>query len=430
MNIQETEAFIKKVSEYGSILGLDSIKRLCSELQDPQKELKVIHISGTNGKGSVGAFLNQILTEAGYLVGRFSSPAVFNYEEMFQIRSEAISKERLAALYTQVEKACEAIVTKGFLHPTIFEVETAAAFLLFREEACDIAIVEVGMGGELDATNVIEQPVCSVITSISMDHMAFLGYRIEQIALAKAGIIKTGRPVICASQLAVVSQAIEQEARKKNALFYQVDDSQLICEEEKSSLEGLYFSYKDSHDMLVHLIGLYQLENAALAMETARVLEKEGYLLTKELVRSGLEHTIWKGRMECIADNPCIYMDGAHNPGAAVLLRKTIELYFTNRRIIYIIGVLGDKDHESVLREMAAFSDCVFTITPDNPRGLDAKKLAVEAKKYYGQVESAENMEEALKKAISMCHTSDDMILAFGSLSFLKELENAAAKLI
>lgn len=421
MTYDEAVEFVDSTKKYGSILGLESIRNLMQELGNVQEQLHIIHVAGTNGKGSVCAFLSAALTEAGYRVGRYNSPAVFERREVFRIGETMISKEEYAAVFERVQTACEALKKRGCPHPTVFEVETAAAFLWFYEKKCDLVLLETGMGGETDATNLITHPVCSVLTSIGMDHMQYLGNTIEEIAKVKAGIIKKGCPVVALKQGDSVCEVIKNKAEECGSRCVLVEVPQYMQE---APIWGT--TLQDVHYGSVHtaLGGIWQRENLSLALAVLKLLEESGYPITKEAVQSGIAKTIWHGRYEVLQTEPLFIIDGAHNPIAAKRLKETIEKDFTNREIIYIIGVLADKEHEKMLRLLLPGAKAVFTVTPDSPRALDGEILAKEARKYADNIWHVPDIGKVVKMAKETAKESD-VILAVGSLSYLKEVKKA-----
>lgn len=421
MNYEEAAEFADSTKKYGSILGLESIRNLMQELGNIQEQLHIIHVAGTNGKGSVCAFLSAALTEAGYRVGRYNSPAVFERREVFRIGETMISKEEYAAVFERVQTACEVLTKRGCPHPTVFEVETAAAFLWFYEKKCDLVLLETGMGGETDATNLITHPVCSVLTSIGMDHMQYLGNTIEEIAKVKAGVIKKGCPVVALKQGDSVCEVIKNKAEECGSRCVLVEVPQYMQE---APIWGT--TLQDVHYGSVHtaLGGIWQRENLSLALAVLKLLEESGYPITKEAVQNGIAKTIWHGRYEVLQTEPLFIIDGAHNPIAAKRLKETIEKDFTNREIIYIIGVLADKEHEKMLRLLLPGAKAVFTVTPDSPRALDGESLAKEARKYADNIWHVPDIGKAVKMAKETAKESD-VILAVGSLSYLKEVKKA-----
>ncbi len=417
MNIQkDAEAFLEKAAEYGSVLGLSSITELMRRLKNPQDDLRIIHIAGTNGKGSTTAFLQSILMQEGYRVGVYTSPAVFAYEERFVISGEAIPKDRLWELLLEIRDICDGMVEDGLLHPTLFEIETALAFLYLKEEECDFAIIEVGMGGDTDATNVMSSSFCSVFASIGRDHMHFLGDTIAEIAHVKGGIMKPGSDAISIWQEDEVVVALKDVAREKDTnLTFANRDELMILQH-----APLIYNYKEYKNVKVAMLGAYQLDNSVLALEVIRVLRKKGVAISEESIYQGMEKAYWPGRMEQIKRNPQVFIDGAHNVPAALRLKETIENSFTNKTITYIIGVLADKEHKEMLEILLPFSQDIVLVTPHNPRALLAKDLCKEINALNREAVVADSMEEAVQVAYLK---KNDCIIAFGSLSYLQEFK-------
>lgn len=431
MNYTEARRYLKEVNKYGSVLGLESITTLLDALGNPQKELKVVHIAGTNGKGSTLAFIQSVLVEAGYQIGRYSSPAVFDYDEIIQINGKNIEKEELADIVTLIREKADIILEKYGFHPTTFEIETAMAFEYFKRKKCDIVLVECGMGGAGDATNVFEQVLCCVITSISLDHTAFLGETIEEIAQVKAGIIKQYCPVVMAKQSEKTVNCIKNTAKEKNAEFIQAGQAQLtvqnnVPDEIRVKNQMIYRALNGKkYQTNIQMLGTYQSINAATAIEMLLYLENYGYQL-EEYIEQGLSKAMWNGRMEIISEDPLFIIDGAHNPGAVKELRNSMDLYFTNRRITFIMGVLADKDFAQEAELIADRAENIITVTPDNSRALDGKKLAETLSVYHKNVQYMDNIRKAVTAAMDFVRKGQtDMILAFGSLSHLKDIKQA-----
>ena len=451
MNYSEAREYLKNVNKLGSILGLNIIKELLKRLGNPQNELKVVHIAGTNGKGSIMTFVQNILMESGYKVGRYCSPAVFNEREIIRINDEYISEEQSADLLTRIKEKCDSMYSEGLPHPTSFEIETAEALMFFKEQNCDIALIECGMGGETDATNVFEKVLCSVIATISLDHTQFLGSTIEEITKVKSGIIKENCPVVMSKQTVEAENVIKKVCKQNN--------SKLIIPTEQDfenvEIDGLTtkVTYKASNNkeyiLNLQALGTYQIKNAKTAVEVALVLDKaltektnicdesdkkngtgmknninnSGNTIEKN-IKKGIEKTVWPGRMEVISKEPLIIIDGAHNPGAVLELRKTLDLYYTNKRITFIMGVLSDKDFSKEAEIIADRAERIITITPNNSRGLDGHKLAETLVKYNHNVQVADSLKQAAEESIdTIKENRADMILAFGSLSYLGELK-------
>ncbi len=424
---KEALEYLERIQKSGSILGLDSIRRLMEALGNIQDKLKIIHVAGTNGKGSVCAMLSSILIEAGYRVGTYTSPAVFDKMEQYQINGAPISKQDFLTLIFDVKNACDQIVAKGENQPTIFEVETAAAFLYFFQKECQIVVLETGMGGATDATNIIRKPLVSILTSISKDHMKFLGNSIEEIARVKAGIIKReGSVVAIEPKQEGVRREIERVCREKNAtLIYSKKETAKDIHREQ---ETLCFSYGNLGEIHLSLLGAYQIENSICAIEAAHILQKSGIKLCDANIKQGLEKASWEGRFSIICRNPYFVIDGAHNEDAAKKLCETLKMGFTNRKIIYIIGVLADKEHEKMLEILLPFAWKVFTITPNNIRALDGKILAKEARKYHSDVTYGKHLGQVVEEAITYAREKEAIIVSFGSLSYLGELREILRK--
>jgi dihydrofolate synthase/folylpolyglutamate synthase len=446
MTYEEARSFIEEANQYGSKLGLETVTELMSRLGNPQEELKVIHIAGTNGKGSTNTFIASILAAAGYRVGRYISPAVFSYRERIQIfrpyteeeaaqaksgiaigadktgcpyRIEDISRQGISDAIEKVKLACEAMVSEGLVHPTSFEIETAMAILYFREVGVDFAVIEVGLGGRMDATNIIRKPICVVITSISMDHMQFLGDTLALIAEEKAGIIKEDCPVVTCSQKPEALEVLLRVSREKRAPFTLADHTNAIP---LSFIpEGTEFRYQ-GEEYRIQLLGAHQIMNAVLAIEAVKALRSEDLTIPEEAVKTGLSFAKWSGRLEMIGQKPYFIIDGAHNEEAAMRLADAIRLYFKERRIIYIMGIFADKDYRRVVELTAPLADQIITLTPNNSRALSSDALAKEVQKYCPTVLDAKTVRQAVTCAYEAAG-EEDIILAFGSLSFLGELK-------
>lgn len=375
MNYKEAIEYLESTNKYGSVLGLKTIKELLYRLGNPQNNLKVVHFAGTNGKGSTMAYLESILLLAGYSVGKYNSPAVFDDREIIIVDRTPISEDDLAYYIEKIKTSCDSMVEDGLAHPTRFEIETAMAFCFFNDLDLDICLVECGLGGRDDATNVFEKNLLSVITSISLDHTKELGNTIEEIKENKEGIIKPGCPVVYA---------------------------------------GVYGSIESI--------------NKELAVRAAEELQKQDFKL-KKYIDEGIEETFWPGRMETICENPLFIIDGAHNPGAVSKLKDYIDLHFTNKKITFIMGVLADKDFAKEANIIARKATQIYTITPNNSRGLGSNKLADTISEYNQNVFATKNIEEAVKRAFGTVEEGQaDMIIAFGSLSILKDIKEAVSK--
>lgn len=422
MDYQESRSYIKKAEKYGSVLGLDNMRQLMRRLGNPQDGLKYIHVAGTNGKGSVIAYLYTVLQEAGYRVGRYISPTIYSYRERIECGGQVISREDFAACVTKIASVVAEMRAEGLLHPTPFEIETAAAFLYFAQENCDLVLLEVGLGGDMDATNIIGAPVVSVITPISMDHMAFLGNTLGEIAEKKAGIIKSGGITVSAEQEPEVEAVLRRVSAEQSTPFIlsEASDAELLSE----SLEGQSFCFAGEEYQL-SLLGRCQKENAVLALTVLAALEQKGFHTTLTQRKAGLLKAKWNGRFTVIHRKPLFLVDGAHNPGAAEKLVDSIRFYLKGRDIYYIMGMFKDKDYNRVIQMTAPYAKKILTIAaPGNDRALSPQELASAASLYHSDVQPMESPEAAVEEAFSLAKERD-VILAFGSLAFIGVLSDA-----
>ena len=429
-------SLIEELKKRGSVPGLDAIEGLLEELGHPEDNLKIVHIAGTNGKGSIFAYLSSILIAAGFKVGRYISPTISCYEERFQINGEYIIKDKLARLYNIVEEAMKREEEKTGLKPTLFEVETAISFLYFKEEKVDYALIEVGMGGRMDATNVIRHPELTVISSISYDHQAFLGDTLEEIAWQKAGIIKESCPVVLSENSDEVCKVIEQEATKKKVKCIEIKptDYEVLSE----TPYGSTFLWKEQR-YETKLPGRHQVSNAVTALAASEYLFRKDYeknnarkaiakkldeMKVKSAQQGGIIRTCWPGRLEVLKKEPLFYRDGAHNPDGAKKLAAFLQKYFTNKKIIYIMGVLKDKEYKKMLRYLMPMAKEVYVFKPKNERGLSAQILADTIKEVADvSVTIESDVNAAVFRALDTAKP-DDVLVACGSLSFMEEMED------
>lgn len=421
MTETELYKYIEELSQRGSVLGLTPVKELAKRMGEPEKDLKILHLAGTNGKGSILAYVSTILQTCGYRVGRYISPVLTEYREKIQVNEKFITKKALCEGMEEIKSCIESMEQEGLPLPTIFEVETVLAFWYFKKKHCDFVVLETGLGGEEDATNYISSSLMSIFASISMDHMGILGNTLSEIAEKKAGIIKPGGAVVSIPQLPEAAQVLEAKARKVGAELIYAQRPQNI----KYGLMTQSFTYEDFGKCKISIAGVVQPENAAVALEVVKHLRRIGYKLPMEQVKLGLENTKWLGRCTVLRKKPLLLMDGAHNADAARRLRETIELTIPNTPLIFIMGVLRDKEYEKVLEYTADLASHIVTLTPpENPRALTAYELAQVAKKYCPQVSMADSVEEALEIASLLAGQECGMI-AFGSLSYLGRFQKA-----
>jgi len=420
MTYEEARRFLENCNQYAGELTLEPLREMLRRLGNPQDKLSFVHIAGTNGKGSILAYVSTILFKAKYRVGRYVSPTIFGYRERIQVNGVSISREDLTRLTEKVERVGAQMLSEGLRHPTMFEAETAVAFLYFLEQGCEIVVLEAGMGGRTDATNVIQNTLVAVLASISMDHMGFLGDTLFEIAENKAEIIKPGCMVVSVKQMEEAERAVMERSKKVGCSVVVADADAAV--HRKRGLFQQTFDYKEQESVEIALSGEYQFINAVAALEVVEALRKKGYQIPEEAVRSGLKETVWKGRFTVVAREPYVIVDGAHNRDAAKRLRETIEQYLSDKRLIYIMGVLADKEYERVIEETVSFaSEIVTVMTPDNERALPAEKLAEAVAKYHVPVQAAESIADAVERAYALAR-KEDVILAFGSLSYLGEL--------
>lgn len=422
MNYREAMRYIDELRPLGSIMGLETMRQLCARLGDPQEKLKFVHIAGTNGKGSTLAYVSTVMQTAGYRVGRYLSPTVREYRERFQIDGRMITQSGLCKYLEPVKQASEAMVLEGLARPTLFEVETAVAFLWFQDKSCDLVVLETGLGGALDATNVVNNTLAAVFSSISMDHMEILGETLEEIAQVKSGIIKNRCYVISVKQTPEVMKVLRQAALLKKGKFLTADVTR--AKQIRYGVAKQSFSYDRYKNLEISMAGQFQIENAVLAAETVMALTRCGFTVPEEKLRQGMLAARWPGRFDVICKKPLMIADGAHNEDAAKKLAESIRFYFTNKKIIYIIGMLRDKEYDKVLRHTSALASHIITVTPPiRERALTALELAQTAGAYHSAVTAADSVQEAVELACLLAGKDKDaVIVAFGSLSYLGEL--------
>ena len=424
MTYKEARVYLDEMSKYGSVLGLDTVRELLRELGNPQESLQFIHIAGTNGKGSVLAYISTVLSEAGYKTGRYVSPTVVSYLERIQVDGIRIGEESFARLTGMVKKAIARMEAAGRAVPTVFEIETAIAFLYFKEQQCDLVVLECGLGGALDATNIVRNTLCAVFSSISRDHIGILGGTLAEIAQEKAGIIKSGCTVITAPQKPEVFQILK--ARAESLLCPIVSADQSLVSIQKDDYTGQQFSYKKISVLNCPLAGRHQTDNAVAALETLWTLQSLGYSIDERALREGFKKTTWPGRFTCVKKRPLFFVDGAHNEDAARRLRESVKRYFPKKQPILIMGVFQDKEYEKIAALMGPLAKLVYTLPlPDRARSLPPEELAAVMKRFCPEgtpILVSKSVEDAVRGALNRANPDKDMILAFGSLSFLGQV--------
>ena len=423
MSISEALDYIHSVKWQGSKPGLERTQELLRLLGNPEKKLKFVHIAGTNGKGSTCACIASILQEAGYKTGLFISPFVICFNERMQVNGEYISDDELEQLTDEIRPHADAMADS----PTEFEIVTALAMLYFHKRECDIVVLEVGMGGRLDSTNVIDTPELAVITAIGYDHVKELGPTLKDIAGEKAGIIKSGGDVLVYGGEPGVVDVFKRVSKERGAHLSMVDFGRIYCQE--FSLVGIKFGFEPYGKMLLPLIGAYQPKNAAVAITAAEMLRKKGYGISDENIVNGIESVRWPGRFEVLGYNPVFILDGSHNPQGMEAAAESLRSHFGDsdeKKVIFIIGVMADKDLDSMMPHIAQFAKAFITVQPDNPRAMESSELAAKLKRFGVPVVDCGAVNLGVSEALDMAG-NDDVICAMGSLFFSAEVRAAYA---
>lgn len=419
MTYQESIRYIHSVASAFCKPGLSRIQTLCEKLGHPEAQMQYIHVAGTNGKGSVCAMLNSILRASGRRVGLFTSPYIRRFNERMQVDGEPISDGELVELTELVRPIADSMEDK----PTEFELITAIAFEFFHRKKCDIVILEVGLGGRLDSTNVIQNPLLSIITDIDFDHTAMLGNTIQEIAAEKAGIIKEGRPCLFGGKDSSACRTIGQIAALRHAPFYTVDRSDYSVSE--MTLNGTVFHFENYIGLRLPLLGTYQPFNAAIVLTALRIVEKEGLTGTEEQLRRGLQNVRWPARFELLRNDPTVIFDGGHNPQGIAAAVKSIGTYFPEQRVNILTGIMADKDYDEMIETLKPVVAHAFTVRPDNPRALSAKALAEHFEGHRVHATPFESIPEAIRAAISNSRENGLPLICLGSLYMYNEIVEA-----
>ena len=419
MDFLEAQNYLEKVrSQKGIVLGLDTMRHLMAKLNNPQDKVKFIQVAGTNGKGSTAAYLTSILSEAGIKVGRYTSPAVFSSTEQYFACGSCISESEYAKGVTEVAEAAASLDGET---PTAFEQETALAFWYFAQKGCELAILEAGLGGDMDATNIVTTTVCSIITSISMDHCRILGNKISEIAAHKVGIIKPGAPVICIEQKEDAMEPIRAAAKAADTPLYEVhrDEVRQIFSDKRESI----VFFREFENLHLKMLGSCQPENAALAVQAASVLSRS-YPIEKKHIYDGIEKTRWGGRFELHSGSPDIILDGAHNPDGIRRLRESVNQMFGAVPICYVCGVLADKDYEKEIEILFGRASNVFTVTPPSPRAMKSTDLKAAIKKRFSQLKvTSFDSEDGIEKAMEAAVSQNNPVVVCGTLTILARVK-------
>lgn len=424
MNYEEALDYIHNTNKFGVVLGLENIKRLLELMGNPQKDLKFIHVAGTNGKGSTSAYITSMLTKANYRVGFFTSPFLERFNERIRINNENIPDEDLGDVTEFTKAAVDKMLEEGLSHPTEFEIVTAIALEYYKRQAVDFVVLEVGMGGRFDSTNVIDDSVISVIVPIAMDHIDILGDTLGKIAYEKAGIIKKNGLVVSYPQDPEAREVVEKVAKEEDARLITVPVENLKISEMNETGSKFDFSYNDYEfrDLQIRLIGKHQANNASTAITSVLALKDSGKIqITDSEIREGLEETRWIGRLELLKSSPRFIIDGAHNMQGIEALKKTIEEVFDYDKLILGLGILKDKDVESMISEMAPVGDEIIVTEPNIFRAMTADELGERIGKYNPNY----TVEKDINRAIDLAYEKAgerDIILFSGSLYLIGDV--------
>jgi len=425
MTYEEAIQYIHSTYKFGMKLGLENIRRLLGYMGNPEKNLKIIHVAGTNGKGSTSSFISSILKEAGYKVALYTSPYLEEFEERMKINGENISREKLVYYVEYIKPIIARMVREGYNHPTEFEVITAIAFKYFSDEEVDFVVLEVGLGGRFDATNAISSSLVSVITSIDYDHMDKLGNTLGDIAYEKAGIIKKKGVVVSFYQQEEALKVISDACEVREAYLTILDKNNIVIKEQNSDFQ--VFDYKNFKDLKITLLGTHQIYNASLAVEVVQKLKNiYGYQISEEAIKRGLMNAKWPGRLEVMKKRPYVVIDGAHNPQGMTVLKESLKL-FNYRRLILVIGMLKDKEVDKMLNIITPVADVIITTTPLSDRAYSAKDLA--SKISRNSVFAVDQIDKAVDEALEMAE-EEDMVLFCGSLYMIGHVRKLLREVI
>ncbi len=410
MTYKEALAYIHAVNWTFCKPGLERINALCDALGNPQERLRFIHVAGTNGKGSFCAMTAAILRAAGVKTGLFTSPYIKTFNERMQVDGEPISDDELAAITDEIRPIADAMTDK----PTEFELITAMAFVYFARHGCEVVVLEAGMGGRLDSTNVIRCPLLSVITGIALDHVAFLGDTVEKIAAEKAGIIKDTRPVLYGGEDPAARAVIAAAATAGGSPLYEVDYAALHVTH--MDLRGMVFDCGDYRDVQLSLLGTYQPRNAAVVLRAVEILRAEGVAIPDAAVRQGLATVTWPARFELLREEPPIIFDGAHNAQGIDAAVAAVKAYFGECKVYVLTGVLQDKDYTAIARRLAEIASRAFVLTPDNPRALPGEDYAALLLTYGVPAAVYPSEGEAYRAAAKAGAADNTPLICLGSL--------------
>ena len=418
MNATEAIEYIHSVCWKGSIPGLGRTQALLEKMGNPEKKLKFVHIAGTNGKGSTAAMTASILRKAGYRTGLYTSPYIYRFHERMQVDGVMISHEEIVEITNYVKPFADSMEET----PTEFELVTCIAFEFFKRKGCDIVVLEVGLGGALDSTNVIDCPEVAVITNIGLDHTDVLGNTLEEIALNKAGIIKENGHAVIYRGVPSVEAVFEQVCAQKNTQLKKADFAGLSLK--SHDLFEQVFDCGQYKDLHLPLLGDHQLHNAAVVLSVAETLIEKGWNISRENIYDGIRDVSWPGRFDIVTRDPLFIIDGGHNPQCLEALVKNIQDYLSDRRIIAITGVLADKDYGDMYKPVLPYIEQFVCVTPPNPRRLPAQELAQHLTAVGAVATACEDIPAGVQKAKELAG-NDGVVLCFGSLYTIGDIKNA-----
>ena len=419
MNINEALSFIHKTVWLGSKPGLSRTEHLLSLLGNPHKKLKFVHVAGTNGKGSTSACIASILREAGYKTGLYTSPYINVFNERMQIDGEMISDGELCELCEYIKPFSDSMTDDP---PTEFELITALAMEYFYRNGCDIVVLEVGMGGELDSTNVIDSPEAAVICAIDLDHTSFLGNTVEEVASAKAGIIKEGTSVALYDCEMSVYDVFDSKCKEVGASLVTAGFDKI--ENVKTSLRFIEFDFGKYKNLKLGLVGSYQPKNASVAITAIELLREKGYKISDENIYNGLKNVSWAGRFEILGENPVFVLDGAHNPHGMKATVESLCEHFKDRKIVFVVGAMADKDVKGMMSMLLPLADSFIAVKPDNPRAMKAEDLAKLLSELGAKAQSCDTVAQGVKSALDRAG-NDGIVACLGSLYFSGEIRKA-----
>lgn len=419
MNINEALEYIHKTKWLGSKPGLSRTLALLEKAGRPDKKLKFVHVVGTNGKGSTCAFISSILEEAGYRVGLYTSPYINRFNERMRVNGAEIADEELCELCEFIKPLADSMTDDM---PTEFEMITVLAMEYFARHECDIVVLEAGMGGELDSTNVIDSPECVVMCAIGLDHVNVLGSTVEEIARTKSGVIKSGTSVAMYDAQESVYEVVKAKCDEAGAELVTAGFDGIT--NVRTNIDTTYFDYKSYEDLEIHLAGVYQKYNASLAVTAAELLSEKGWNVSRSAIYEGLKNAVWQGRFEILGKNPVFVLDGAHNVHGMTATAESLKTHFGGKKICFVVGAMADKDVEGMMSLIVPMAKAFYTVRPDNDRAMSAEKLRGLLQGLGADAFEYDSIEDAVRTAIESAG-KDGVVAALGSLYFSGDIRRA-----